>query len=78
MTGGERRRADVVVSLLAVLELCRQGKIRTQQTELFGDIVIERQTAPESEEVVTLSQTSDADGGFTALGRMETPSAEPS
>ena len=44
MTGGERRRADVVTSLLAVLELCRQGKIRTQQTELFGEIVIERQT----------------------------------
>jgi len=43
MAGGARRRADVVVSLLAVLELCRQGKIRTQQTELFGDIVIERQ-----------------------------------
>jgi len=33
-----------VVTLLAVLELCRQGKIRTQQSELFGDIVIERQT----------------------------------
>jgi chromatin segregation and condensation protein Rec8/ScpA/Scc1 (kleisin family) len=46
MTGGERRRADVVTSLLAVLELCRQGKIRTQQTELFGEIVIERQPEP--------------------------------
>ena len=47
MTGGERRRSDIVVSLLAVLELCRQGKIRTQQTELFGDIVIEaRSDAP--------------------------------
>jgi len=44
MAGGERKRSEVVVSLLAVLELCRQGKIRTQQTELFGDIVIERQT----------------------------------
>jgi segregation and condensation protein A len=44
MTGGERKRSEVVVTLLAVLELCRQGKIRTQQTELFGDIVIERQT----------------------------------
>ena len=44
MTGGERTRSEVVVTLLAVLELCRQGKIRTQQTELFGDIVIERQT----------------------------------
>jgi segregation and condensation protein A len=43
MTGGERRRSEIVVTLLAVLELCRQGKIRTQQTELFGDIVIERQ-----------------------------------
>src|SRR5204862_2430202 len=41
MVGGERRRSEVVVSLLAVLELSRQGKIRTQQTELFGDIVIE-------------------------------------
>lgn len=51
VTGGERRRSEVVTSLLAVLELCRQGKIRTQQTELFGDIVIERQTitpAPET------------------------------
>ena len=44
MTGGDRKRSEVVVTLLAVLELCRQGKIRTQQTELFGDIVIERQT----------------------------------
>jgi len=48
MVGGERRRSEVVVSLLAVLELCRQGKIRTQQTELFGDIVIEPQ--PQSNE----------------------------
>jgi segregation and condensation protein A len=45
MAGGERKRSEIVVSLLAVLELCRQGKIRTQQTELFGDIVIERQPA---------------------------------
>jgi len=45
MVGGERKRSEVVVSLLAVLELCRQGKIRTQQTELFGDIIIEARTA---------------------------------
>jgi chromatin segregation and condensation protein Rec8/ScpA/Scc1 (kleisin family) len=32
------------VTLLAMLELVRQGRIRTQQTELFGDIVIERAT----------------------------------
>ena len=29
----------------AVLELVRLGRIKTQQTELFGEIVIERQTA---------------------------------
>ena len=43
LTGGERKRSEVVVTLLAVLELVRQGQIKTQQTELFGDIVIERQ-----------------------------------
>jgi segregation and condensation protein A len=45
LTGGERKRSEVVVTLLAVLELVRQGRIKTQQTELFGDIVIERQAA---------------------------------
>ena len=45
LSGGERKRSDVVVTLLAVLELVRQGRIKTQQTELFGDIVIERQAA---------------------------------
>jgi segregation and condensation protein A len=51
MTGGERKRSEIVVSLLAVLELCRQGKIRTQQSELFGEIVIEPQhpTPPDPE-----------------------------
>ena len=44
LTGPERRSPDVVVSLLAVLELVRLGRIRIQQTELFGDIVIERTT----------------------------------
>ena len=44
LTGGERRRPEIVVTLLAVLELVRLGRIRTQQTELFGEIVIERQT----------------------------------
>jgi segregation and condensation protein A len=45
LNAGERTRSDVVVTLLAVLELVRQGRIKTQQTELFGDIVIERQAA---------------------------------
>jgi segregation and condensation protein A len=43
LAGGERTRADVVTTLLAVLELVRQGRIRAQQTELFGEIVLERQ-----------------------------------
>jgi segregation and condensation protein A len=44
LVGDERRRSEIVVSLLAVLELVRLGRIRTQQTELFGEIIIERQT----------------------------------
>src|SRR5262249_23742684 len=51
-TGGERRRPEIVVTLLAVLELVRLGRIRTQQTELFGDIVIERrEDAPTAIEI---------------------------
>jgi segregation and condensation protein A len=42
LAGAERKRSDVVVTLLAVLELVRQGRIRAQQTEMFGDIVLER------------------------------------
>jgi len=42
IVGAERQRAEVVVTLLAILELSRLGAVRTQQTELFGDIVIER------------------------------------
>jgi segregation and condensation protein A len=45
LTAGDRRRSEIVVSLLAVLELVRLGRIKTQQTELFGEIVIERQTS---------------------------------
>lgn len=42
LVGPERRRSDVVVSLLAVLELVRLGRVRAQQTEPFGEIVLER------------------------------------
>jgi segregation and condensation protein A len=42
LLGGDRRRAETVVTLLAVLELTRLGHVRAQQRELFGDIVIER------------------------------------
>jgi segregation and condensation protein A len=42
LTGPERQRPEIVVNLLAVLELVRLGRIRAEQTELFGEIVIER------------------------------------
>ena len=42
LLGAQRLPTEVVVTLLAVLELVRLGSIRVQQTELFGDIVIER------------------------------------
>ena len=81
MVGGERRRSEVVVSLLAVLELCRQGKIRTQQTELFGDIVIERrpETPEPDAEMTRFGAPGESEGAVTLLGRGEdTPRAEPS
>jgi len=42
VAGGERIRAEWVVTLLALLELVRLGQARARQAELFGDIVIER------------------------------------
>lgn len=42
LTGGARQRTEIVTTLLAVLELVRLGRVRTRQTELFGEIVIER------------------------------------
>jgi len=42
VAGGERVRTEWVVTLLALLELVRLGQARARQTELFGDIVIER------------------------------------
>ncbi|OLC00985.1 MAG: hypothetical protein AUH30_01320 [Candidatus Rokubacteria bacterium 13_1_40CM_68_15] len=64
LTGGERRRPEIVVTLLAVLELVRLGRIRTQQTELFGDIVIERREDGPGDNV-PLTADSDLQGGTT-------------
>lgn len=52
LTGPERRRPEIVVSLLAVLELVRLGRIRAEQTELFGEIVIERAHEKPTSEVI--------------------------
>lgn len=43
---GERHRREVVVTLLAVLELVRLGHVRVQQLEPFGEIVVERRAEP--------------------------------
>jgi segregation and condensation protein A len=42
LLGAQRLPTDVVVTLLAILELARLGAVRVQQTDLFGEIVIER------------------------------------
>lgn len=42
VVGADGQRAEIVVTLLAVLELTRLGNVRTRQGELFGEIVIER------------------------------------
>jgi segregation and condensation protein A len=66
MAGGVRRGSVVVGVLLAVRELWRPGKIRKQQSELFGGLVLE-------------ARTPDPEEGSALLGPSEdTPRAESS
>lgn len=44
VVGGARVRAELVVTLLALLEMVRLGQARARQSEPFGEIVIERST----------------------------------
>ncbi len=44
---GAATRVKVIVTLLAVLELIKQDRVLVWQDELFGEIVIERQTIAE-------------------------------
>ena len=48
LTGDMRSRSELVVTLLALLELVRLGQARVQQREPFGEIVIERTTGETS------------------------------
>jgi segregation and condensation protein A len=41
-------RVEVIVTLLAVLELIKQDRVKVRQERLFGRIVIERQTEPQT------------------------------
>ena len=51
LLGASPPRPEVVVTLLAVLELVRLQRARAQQPELFGEIVIERGAGPEGARV---------------------------
>jgi len=42
-------RVEIIVTLLAVLELIKQDRVRVHQERLFGEIVIRRSTAPASD-----------------------------
>lgn len=42
LVGSERVRSELVVTLLALLELVRLGQVRACQAEPFGEIVVER------------------------------------
>jgi len=44
---GATTRVEVIVTLLAVLELIKLDQVRVRQEQLFGEIVIERQTIAE-------------------------------
>lgn len=40
VVGRHGTRVDIVVSLWAVLELIKRGRLRAQQSELFGEILL--------------------------------------
>lgn len=54
---GERHRREVVVTLLAVLELVRLGHVRLQQLEPFGEIVVERRGEAPATQIPTAASS---------------------
>lgn len=63
--GASRSRVEIVVSFLAVLELMKQRKIVVQQSELFGDILIElAPPVPSSESAPVTDQVEPDESSF--------------
>lgn len=58
--GESRSRVEIVVSFLAVLELMKQRKIVVQQSQLFGDILIEWAPVPPAAEPAPPSDQPEA------------------
>ncbi len=42
-------RVEVIVTLLALLELIKQDRVQVRQEQMFGEIIIERQTSVEAQ-----------------------------
>ena len=71
LAGPERGRPEIIVNLLAVLELVRLGRIRAQQTELFGEIVIERAVPESTVSIDDATSRTDAVTGATERANAE-------
>ena len=52
-------RVEIIVTLLALLELIKQDRVQVRQEQMFGEIVIERQT-PTDVQAQTQPTTADA------------------
>jgi segregation and condensation protein A len=46
-------RVEVIVTLLALLELIKQDRVQVRQEQMFGEIIIERQTPVETQAQTT-------------------------
>lgn len=74
---GAGSRDEIIVTFIAVLELMKLRYLRVTQDQLFGEIVIHRNEAPEGEPFESGEMVASADEP-TALSEREEPTAEAS